>query len=179
MGYYADYTGTTEELAETIVQGWLYTGQHRRIAASAVAPIPAGVPMCRSSWSASQNHDQVGNRATGDRCTRGRRRGVAGGERAAPDLPMTPLAVHGPGMGGASTPFLLLHRFRRRSSGTARDRRAPPRVRGLSRVRGAGPHETRFPDPQAVSTFEASRLRLGERSEQAAHAGCSHCIARC
>jgi maltooligosyltrehalose trehalohydrolase len=65
-GYYADYRGTTAEIATALNTGWIYTGQysaHRKGPRGGPAdgvPPPACV-IC------IQNHDQVGNRAFGER----------------------------------------------------------------------------------------------------------------
>jgi maltooligosyltrehalose trehalohydrolase len=65
-GYFTDFQGTTEELARTIRQGWLFTGQksqHQRMERGTDA---SRVPMHRFVV-CLQNHDQIGNRAMGDR----------------------------------------------------------------------------------------------------------------
>ncbi len=65
-GYYADYSGSTNDIVTTLHQGWFYTGQRSKFSghergkpSDGVAP-PAFVHCI-------QNHDQVGNRAVGDR----------------------------------------------------------------------------------------------------------------
>jgi maltooligosyltrehalose trehalohydrolase len=67
LGYYADFEGITP-LASTLRDGWFYSGQHsnfrmRRHGNSAVGLSPANFVVC------NQNHDQVGNRAAGERLT--------------------------------------------------------------------------------------------------------------
>jgi maltooligosyltrehalose trehalohydrolase len=104
-GYFADYAGTTEDLATTLRKGWFYEGQRsdhlgepRGTPAEGIAP-PRFVHCI-------QNHDQVGNRAMGDRLT----------ESVQPDLyralsallllsPYTPLLWMGQEW-AATTPFL-------------------------------------------------------------------------
>ena len=104
-GYYRDYEGTTEELAATLRQGWFYTGQqsvHRNRNRGTDA---SRVPMQRTIV-CLQNHDQVGNRATGERL---HHQIDAASWRAASVVlltaPMTPLIFMGQEW-AASTPFL-------------------------------------------------------------------------
>ncbi|HEX4784362.1 MAG TPA: malto-oligosyltrehalose trehalohydrolase [Candidatus Sulfotelmatobacter sp.] len=65
QGYYADFGGPAP-LAATLRDGWYYSGQHskhrnRRHGNSARGISPARFVVC------NQNHDQVGNRAAGER----------------------------------------------------------------------------------------------------------------
>jgi maltooligosyltrehalose trehalohydrolase len=64
-GYYEDF-GTLSHLADTVRNGWSYSGQysrhrHRKHGNSAYGITPQHFVVC------SQNHDQIGNRAQGDR----------------------------------------------------------------------------------------------------------------
>ena len=65
-GYYADFTGRPDDIAATVRQGWFYRGQR-----SAYHETPRGSdpePLDYAQFViAIQNHDQVGNRAFGDR----------------------------------------------------------------------------------------------------------------
>ncbi len=65
-GYFGDYTGSPEDLAATVQQGWFYCGQFSRHLGEYRGTDPAGLPP-RSFVHCIQNHDQVGNRALGDR----------------------------------------------------------------------------------------------------------------
>jgi maltooligosyltrehalose trehalohydrolase len=162
-GYFADFTGAVEPLAETLRRGWLFTGQVSRSHGAPRGTDPAGLPRERFVFCV-QNHDQVGNRAFGDRLHHGI---DAAAWRAAVALlllsPETPLLFQGQEW-AASTPFLyftdhepalgrLVTEGRRREFGrfTAF---ADPATRA------------RIPDPQADETFEASRLRWEERSRE-------------
>ena len=64
--YYSDYEGTTTELARTIRQGWLFTGQPSVHLGTNRGTDPSRIPM-RRFVICLQNHDQIGNRAMGDR----------------------------------------------------------------------------------------------------------------
>jgi maltooligosyltrehalose trehalohydrolase len=159
-GYYADFEGTAEELARTIRQGWLFTGQHSRHMEKPRGTDPSNVPMQRFVV-CLQNHDQIGNRAAGDRL---HDRIDAASWRAASVLlltaPMTPLVFMGQEW-AASTPFQFFTDFEpglgaavtegRRQEFAAFPEFSDPEAR------------QRIPDPQAASTLEASRLRWEER----------------
>jgi maltooligosyltrehalose trehalohydrolase len=65
-GYYADFSGTTHDIAETLTQGWFFRGQYSSHLdqARGTDPSPLDPPrfvIC------IQNHDQVGNRVDGSR----------------------------------------------------------------------------------------------------------------
>ena len=64
-GYYADFTGTLDEVARTIERGWLYEGQPTPRSGQ-----PRGTAASdRPAWQfvyVIQNHDRVGNRPFGD-----------------------------------------------------------------------------------------------------------------
>src|SRR4030095_15717980 len=64
--YFADFEGTDKELAQTIRQGWLFTGQPSAYMKQRRGTDVSEIPM-RKFVVCLQNHDQVGNRAAGDR----------------------------------------------------------------------------------------------------------------
>ncbi|HEY8715343.1 MAG TPA: malto-oligosyltrehalose trehalohydrolase, partial [Candidatus Acidoferrum sp.] len=64
-GYYSDF-GEVHHLAQTMRDGWLYSGQPSNFRGRRHGNSPAG--LSRSSFVVCiQNHDQIGNRARGDR----------------------------------------------------------------------------------------------------------------
>ncbi|WP_394839257.1 malto-oligosyltrehalose trehalohydrolase [Pendulispora rubella] len=155
-GYYRAYTPGISGIAETVTRGWLYQGE---------IYAPKGKPRGKSAGELSahafvyciQNHDQIGNRALGDRLTAS----VSLDAYCAAStllllLPMTPLLFMGQEW-AASTPFLYFT-----------DHEEP-----LGRAVSKGRREefksfsnfTDFPDPQDTDTFERSRLRWEERNE--------------
>ncbi len=163
-GYYRDYQGTTTELAATLRQGWFYTGQqsvHRNRSRGTDA---SRVRMQRAIV-CLQNHDQVGNRAAGERL---HHQIDAATWRAASTVlltaPMTPLIFMGQEW-AASTPFLYFTNLEPwiGSSVTEGRRREFKDFPGFDPVRDVA-------DPQERSTFERSQLRWEERT-QPAHAG--------
>ncbi|MBW3572667.1 MAG: malto-oligosyltrehalose trehalohydrolase [Gemmatimonadetes bacterium] len=165
--YFSDYTGSVQDIVRTLRRGWYYEGQ---VSANHGAPrgTPAdGLPP-HGFVHCIQNHDQVGNRAFGDRITESVSLPVY---RAASALlllsPYTPLLWMGQEW-AATTRFQyftdhpqelgkLVTEGRRKEFGKF-SAFADPAVR------------ERIPDPQAVSTFQNSRLRWDE-AERMPHAG--------
>ena len=67
-GYYADF-GDVHHLAETMRKGWFYAGQHSNFRRRKHGNSPAG--LARSNFVVCiQNHDQIGNRARGERLSK-------------------------------------------------------------------------------------------------------------
>jgi maltooligosyltrehalose trehalohydrolase len=165
--YFSDYTGSIDDIVRTLRQGWFYEGQ-----VSENHGTPRGTPANGLPPAAFvhciQNHDQVGNRAMGDRLTE---TVPLPAYRAASALlllsPYTPLLWMGQEW-AASTPFQyftdhpeelgkLVTEGRRREFGK------------FSAFADLAVRE-KIPDPQAPETFERSRLRWDER-ERMPHAG--------
>jgi maltooligosyltrehalose trehalohydrolase len=165
-GYYRDYTGSLDELSRTLRQGWLFTGQHSEHLKRPRGTDPSHLPMHRFIV-CLQNHDQIGNRATGDRLNQTI---DASAWRAASTLlltsPMTALLFMGQEW-AASSPFqyftdlepglgALVTEGRRREFAYFPEF-ADPAAR------------LRIPDPQDPATFERSKLDWSER-ERPPHA---------
>ena len=159
--YYADFEGTAGELAAIVNQGWLYTGQHSAHMKETRGTDASRVPMYRFVV-CTQNHDQVGNRAHGDRL---HHRIVPEAWRAASVVlltaPMLPLLFMGQEW-AASSPFLYFTDLEpglgaRVTDGRRREFAAFPAFSDPAR-------REQIPDPQAVSTFENSRLRWHEQT---------------
>ena len=163
-GYYADYQDRVEDLALILRRGWLYTGQH-----SAYAKGPRGTPTDGLEPGrfvfCLQNHDQIGNRALGERLNT---QIDAAAFRAATALlltaPQTPLLFMGQEW-GAATPFLYFtdHGPELGESVTEGRRREFESFSSFSDPES----RTRIPDPQASETFERSRLIWEERDSAA------------
>ena len=151
-GYYEDFAGDATELAATIRQGWLYTGQPSRHMKGPRGTDPSRVPMA-ASVVCLQNHDQVGNRAVGDRLHH--TVDLAAWRAASVVLltcPMTPLLFMGQEW-AASSPFLYFTDLepdlgRAVTEGRRREFKDFPSFAGAGEV----------PDPQAESTFAQSKL---------------------
>jgi maltooligosyltrehalose trehalohydrolase len=161
-GYYEDF-GSLELLAKALRQAWVYDGQwsaHRR---RHHGRPPTGLSGHRFVVF-SQNHDQIGNRAVGDRSgalmPEGRLRVAAALLLCGP---FTPMLFQGEEW-GATSPFQYFT-----------DHRDPELGRAVSQGRrreftAFGWDPDTVPDPQAASTFEASKLRWNETAT-APHAG--------
>jgi maltooligosyltrehalose trehalohydrolase len=164
-GYYAAYAGTTAEIARAVAEGFIYQGQTSphtgRPRGTRVTDEPA-----RAFVFCIQNHDQVGNRAEGERLA-----ALVDRERylAASALlllaPETPLLFMGQEY-AATTPFLYFTDHhdelgRRVTEGRRREFAAFPAFRDPRR-------RALIPDPQAEDTFLRSRLDPAERARNAA-----------
>jgi len=160
-GYYADYRGDVDELVATLQRGWLFVGQHSAHHGAPRGTDPSNVAM-RKAIICVQNHDQVGNRAVGDRLHHAidpsAWRAIVALLCAAP---MTPLLFMGQEW-STSSPFQFFTDFApdfgaRVTEGRREEFAAFPEFApGMGR---------RIPNPQAVSTFEASRLCWSELRE--------------
>jgi maltooligosyltrehalose trehalohydrolase len=159
-GYYAAYEPSAQGVADVINRGWLYVGQRHPLSGKPRGTSPAALA-AETLVYCIQNHDQIGNRALGDRL-----HAVAGYDafRAASllllFLPATPLLFMGQEW-AASTPFLYF---------TDHDAELGAQVReGRRREFAAFPDfadeaaRKKIPDPQAIATFEASKLEWSER----------------
>ena len=164
FGYYADFSGTTRELAGTLREGWLYHGQKSPRLGAERGTDASRVPMNRFVV-CLENHDQVGNRPLGDRLHWSI---PAESWRAASALlltaPMTPLVFMGQEW-SASTPFRY---FTDLEEGLGRHVTAGRR-REFAEFPEFADEGSRgeIPDPQKVDTFESSRLNWAERDQPA------------
>jgi maltooligosyltrehalose trehalohydrolase len=161
-GYYADYGGSAEDLAQTIRQGWFFTGQPSPRFGTPRGTEPAGVDP-RQFVVCVQNHDQIGNRAEG---TRLHHEIDAATFRAISALllvvPETPLIFQGQEWAtGAPFQFFTDH-----AEDLGRKITMGRREEFASFEAFADPaRRARIPDPQAAQTFERSRLPWHELEE--------------
>jgi len=154
-GYFARYGGTVAQVVDTLRQGWSFE------------PRGAALPP-RSFIHCIQNHDQVGNRAMGDRLHDGVPLPVY---RALSTLlllsPYTPLLWMGQEW-AASTPFQYFTDHPEELGRLVTEGRRKE-FRQFSAFSDPAARE-RIPDPQSETTFLRSRLRWEER-ELMPHAG--------
>lgn len=157
-GYYTDFGGlgdVAQCLQNVFVYGGSYSPHRRRVHGRAV---PADMPSTRF-LGYLQNHDQVGNRAVGERSSHlmsfGR---LKVGAALVLLSPFVPMLFQGEEW-GASTPFQYFT-----------DHADPDLGRAVSEGRrrefasfGWSPDDV--PDPQALETFERSRLLWSELAE--------------
>ena len=157
--YLGDFAGSVAELVKTLNQGWLYCGQY-----SPFLGVPRGTSPKElgpgSFIHCISNHDQVGNRAFGERLSDST---TIDSYLAASALvclsPHIPLLFMGQEW-AASTPFLFFtdHNEQLGPLVTAGRREE---FAAFSEFQSDGAAE-RIPDPQDPRTFEASRLRWDE-----------------
>jgi maltooligosyltrehalose trehalohydrolase len=165
-GYYANFAGTSTELAQTLAHGWLFRGQTQPATATARGGRATGLAPHRFVYCIS-NHDQVGNRAFGDRLSEVI---SPAAYRAASALlclvPQTPLLFMGQEW-GASTPFQFFTDHRG-DLGCAVTKGRRREFQKFLAFRDPVLRET-IPDPQALETFLNSKLDWDEL-QQSRHA---------
>lgn len=158
-GYYADYDGRPASIARTLRNGWFYEGQH-----SVHHGAPRGTPtgdLDRSRFIICiQNHDQIGNRARGERL---HHQIPAHSHRAASALlmlaPETPLLFMGQEW-AATAPFQFFTDHNDElgplvSEGRRREFAHFPEFSGEAA-------RASIPDPQSEETFLRSKLQWAE-----------------
>jgi maltooligosyltrehalose trehalohydrolase len=158
-GYYRDFTGSMPNLARTLNRGWHFTGQYSTYLQGHRGTDPAGIPPRRFVF-CIQNHDQIGNRALGERL---HHQIDLAAYRAASVLllcaPATPLLFMGQEW-AATTPFLYFTEHPE-PLGTLVTEGRRNEFRHFSAFSDAAARQG-IPDPQDVSTFLASRLEWSE-----------------
>ncbi len=164
-GYYAAYTGDLAEIARAINEGFIYQGQ-----VSPYTGRPRGTRVTDEPAAAFvfclQNHDQVGNRAEGERlAVLVDRDAYALASALLLLAPETPLLFMGQEY-AATTPFLYFTDHhpelgRRVTEGRRQEFAAFPAFRDPAR-------RARIPDPQDEATFRRSKLDPAERARNAA-----------
>ena len=161
-GYYADY-GSIADLAKALEQVFVYDGRYSKFRRRRHGRSPAGLPGY-SFLGYLQSHDQVGNRARGERSSHLmslRRLEIAAA--LVMMAPFIPMLFQGEEW-GASSPFLYFT-----------DHEDPQLGRAVTEGRrrefaAFSAHAADVPDPQALETFERSKLIWAERDKEP-HAG--------
>jgi maltooligosyltrehalose trehalohydrolase len=154
-GYYADFRGL-QDVATALRDGYVYQGKYSVHRARRHGRPPLGVEPQQLVVSA-QNHDQIGNRAQGERLSMmlsvPQLKAVAALTLLAP---FVPLLFQGEEW-GAQTPFLY---FTDHEDPDLGRRVAEGRSREFSAFRWQGA----VPNPQEADTFERSKLNWSELS---------------
>ena len=157
-GYYADFADP-QALPKTWHGGFYHDGTWSSFRCKNWgAPVPAGVPSWRFVEFA-QDHDQIGNRAAGDRLSQtlsiARLQVAAVLTMTAPGTPMLFMGEEW----GASTPwqFFTSHPEPELAAATRKGRTAEFAAMGWD--------ESLVPDPNDPATFERSKLHWAEASE--------------
>jgi maltooligosyltrehalose trehalohydrolase len=156
-GYYADF-GTLEDLATTLVQGYRYAGDFSEFRERRHGRPSPGLDG-RRLLGFLQNHDQVGNRALGERSNALMSRGrVMIGAAVVLTAPFIPMLFQGEEW-AASTPFQYFtdHHDPELAAAISKGRRAEFAAFGWA--------PESLPDPQDFATFERSQLNWDELSE--------------
>jgi maltooligosyltrehalose trehalohydrolase len=157
-GYYADF-GSIADLAKALRQAWVYDGRYSNYRGRRHGGSPAGLSGHRFLGYA-QTHDQIGNRAKGDRSSHLMSTGRL---KIAAALILTssfvPMLFQGEEW-GASTPFLYFTGHEEAELALAV---SEGRKREFAAF-GWAPDE--IPDPQAIETFERSKLNWDELARE-------------
>jgi malto-oligosyltrehalose trehalohydrolase len=154
-GYYAEYEGDTQKLARSLAEGFAFQGELMNYRGE-----PRGEPSAHLPPTAFisfiQNHDQVGNRAFGDRITdpisQAKARAIACIYLLAPQIPMLFMGEEW----ATTDPFPFFCDFKEplaeavRTGRRAEFKRFPEFQDEQARQR--------IPDPTAQSTFESAKL---------------------
>jgi maltooligosyltrehalose trehalohydrolase len=158
--WFADFQGSMDEIATAVREGWVFSGQHAAHHGGPRGTSPAGVPI-EASVICLQNHDQVGNRAHGERL---HHQIDLDAWLAATTLllmaPETPLLFMGQEW-AASTPFMFFTDHEGELAGHVSAGRRQEFGRFSAFADPAA--RDRIPDPQGVETFERSVLQWEER----------------
>jgi maltooligosyltrehalose trehalohydrolase len=160
FAYYAAYEPSAQGVADVINRGWLYVGQPSPLT-GAPRGTPADALPAEAFVYCIQNHDQIGNRAFGDRTTAHLSHSAfRGASLLLLFLPMTPLLFMGQEW-AASTPFLYFTDHHEELGQAIREGRR----REFAGTPGFADETSRarIPDPQASSTFHSSKLLWSER----------------
>jgi maltooligosyltrehalose trehalohydrolase len=160
-GYYVDY-GDPALLRAALTQGWAFDGRYSKFRRRTHGRSPGQLAEHQFVVT-SQNHDQVGNRACGERITA---LVPAGRAKIAAALlltaPFTPMLFQGEEW-GATTPFQYFTDHQDPELGQA------IRLGRRAEFAGWGTDPAQVPDPQDPRTFARSRLDWTEPT-QPAHA---------
>ncbi len=162
-GVFQDFRGTVPDLATTIDRGWLFTGEWSAYREKRRGTDPTGIPPRRFVFSI-QNHDRVGNRAGGRRLNHDVDPATY---RAASALlllsPQTPMLFMGQEW-AAGSPFFYFTDHHDELGKAVREGRSRE-FRKYADFTDPDRLAT-IPDPQAESTFLASKLDRAERARE-------------
>ncbi|MBI1684059.1 malto-oligosyltrehalose trehalohydrolase [Caulobacter hibisci] len=162
--YYQDFAqAPAERLARCLAEGFIYQGEGSPNHDGRPRGRPSGHLPPTAFVSFLQNHDQVGNRALGERLTTlvapERLRAAMGLLLLAPQIPMLFMGEED----GSTSPFLFFTDFHDTLADAVREGRrrefakfpafADPRAREA------------IPDPNALTTFDASRPAPGQNAD--------------
>ncbi len=156
QGYYGDF-GSTAVLARVMIEAFRHAGDYSSFRGERWGkPIDPGQHGGHSFVAALQNHDQIGNRATGDRLSATLSPGrLAAGAALLLTSPFTPLLFMGEEW-GARTPWQFF------TSYESPDLAEAVRIGRRSEFAGHGWDAVEVPDPQDPATRDRSVLDWSE-----------------
>jgi maltooligosyltrehalose trehalohydrolase len=163
-GYYADYADDAPRaFARALAEGFVYQGQASPYRDGAHRGEPSGALPPAAFVSFAQNHDQVGNRAFGERldaiADRAKLRTAIACMLLAPQVPMLFMGEEF----AAATPFLYFADFGPDlAAAVTRGRREE-----FARFERFAADAARIPDPMAPETFVSCKLRWRHRESEA------------
>jgi len=161
-GYYADFaTAPAAAFARALAEGYVYQGRPSPLRGGEPQGEPSGHLPSTAFVSFLQNHDQIGNRAFGERlhtlCDAARLEATLACLLLSPHVPMLFCGEEF----AASTPFVYFGDFGPElAEAVARGRRAE--FARFAAFADPAARE-RIPDPNAAASFEACKLRWDER----------------
>ena len=161
-GYYADYARQTDKLGRALAEGFAFQGERMSFSGKCRGE-PSGALSPASFVAFIQNHDQIGNRAFGERITR-----IASVEavRAITAvyllLPQIPMLFMGEEW-GSGQPFPFFCDFHGELAEAVRKGRRAEFARFPEFQDEA--NREKIPDPQAMATFASAKLRWQEIEE--------------
>jgi maltooligosyltrehalose trehalohydrolase len=161
-GYYGAYAGDTEKLGKALAEGFAFQGEFMDYRGS-----PRGEPSCHLAPTAFvsfiQNHDQVGNRAFGDRITSfvpsDRIRAIVAVYLLLPQIPMIFMGEEF----GASQPFSFFCDFEPELAKLVCEGRRAEFARFPEFDDPA--RREQIPDPTAEQTFVSAKLDWGSATK--------------
>lgn len=165
QAYYADFAeGPAQLLARCLAEGFIYQGQGSANHAGSPRGTPSGHLPPTAFVAFLQNHDQIGNRAFGERLTlladRDRLRAATLLLLLCPQIPLLFMGDET----GSETPFLFFTDFHDELADAVRDGR---RKEFAKFAAFADPDARQaIPDPNAPETFASSRPEPGPDAEE-------------
>lgn len=151
FGYYADYGQGNETIGKAIAEGFVYQGEHMPYRGEMRGKSTKSLPPT-AFVSFIQNHDQIGNRALGDRMAASHAddalKAIAAIYLLAPQIPMVFMGEEW----GAREPFPFFCDF----NADLNEKVRSGRKKELSRLPGFDADD--LPDPTAETTFSSAKL---------------------
>jgi len=159
-GYYADYIGDTDKLGRAVAEGFAFQGEIMTCRGTARGQ-PSGHLPPDAFVSFIQNHDQIGNRAFGDRLSEGASdqalEAITAMYLLAPQIPMLFMGEEW----ASRQPFPFFCDFHGTLAQAVRDGR---RAEFAKFPQFQDPNQcNQIPDPQSPATFASAKLNWAER----------------